>query len=92
MVNYLKLSPVDTVVTLLESVERGVAIEIDGVHYSFDRQLNLGDKLALIDHQLGEAIVKYGVSIGSASQCIKKGEWVHLHNLRSNYMMSTTND
>ena len=42
-----------------------------------------GHKYALCDIAEGEFVVKYGCVIGRAKQAIKKGEWVHSHNLRS---------
>lgn len=44
-----------------------------------------GHKLALKDIKQGEDIIKYGVRIGRASEDIKQGAWVHLHNMRSVY-------
>ncbi|MEN9453622.1 MAG: hypothetical protein RLZZ19_109 [Actinomycetota bacterium] len=43
----------------------------------------LGHKFALKDHAEGEAIIKYGIKVGIASQPIKKGDYVHTHNMRS---------
>lgn len=45
----------------------------------------VGHKIALKDIAAGEHIVKYGVVIGRATEAIKKGSWVHLHNIRSVY-------
>ena len=42
-----------------------------------------GHKMALRDIQKGEYVIKYGHVIGRATADIKKGEWVHSHNLRS---------
>ena len=42
-----------------------------------------GHKYALCDIAEGEFVIKYGCVIGRAKQAIKKGEWVHTHNLRS---------
>ena len=42
-----------------------------------------GHKLAVRDIAEGEPVIKYGYPIGVASRAIKKGEWVHSHNLRS---------
>ena len=42
-----------------------------------------GHKLALGDIRAGEKIVKYGFPIGVATRDIKKGEWVHTHNVRT---------
>lgn len=45
--------------------------------------VSLGHKVALRDIPAGEAVVKYGVRIGHATQAIPRGAWVHLHNLAS---------
>ncbi|WP_231036259.1 UxaA family hydrolase [Pectinatus sottacetonis] len=42
-----------------------------------------GHKIALQDINKGELIIKYGEEIGMASQAIKKGDYVHVHNLES---------
>ena len=44
-----------------------------------------GHKIALANIQPGEAVVKYGSVIGEATQLIKTGQWVHLHNMRSRF-------
>ncbi len=44
-----------------------------------------GHKMALVRIEPGDQIMKYGTSIGTATQAIEPGEWVHLHNCRSNY-------
>lgn len=40
-----------------------------------------GHKIAVRDIQAGEPIMKYGESIGAATVDIKKGEYVHIHNM-----------
>lgn len=42
-----------------------------------------GHKLALCNIKTGERIIKYGYPIGTATADIKKGEWVHTHNLKT---------
>ena len=42
-----------------------------------------GHKIALADIKKGEAVIKYGYPIGVATQDIKKGDFVHTHNLSS---------
>lgn len=42
-----------------------------------------GHKVALTDIKKGEAVIKYGFPIGASSKDIKKGDWVHLHNLKT---------
>ena len=40
-----------------------------------------GHKIALRDIKCGEHIMKYGESIGAAVVDIKKGDYVHVHNM-----------
>ena len=42
----------------------------------------LGHKIALRDIAQGEQIVKYGTAIGRATQEIRAGQHVHVHNLK----------
>ncbi len=42
-----------------------------------------GHKIALREIAVNEAVIKFGVRIGRASQTIPPGAWVHLHNLAS---------
>jgi (2R)-sulfolactate sulfo-lyase subunit alpha len=52
-----------------------------------DAQLNhaipLGHKFALTDLAEGDSIIKYGIKVGLASAAIKKGDYIHTHNMRS---------
>ncbi|MBO5224317.1 MAG: altronate dehydratase [Clostridia bacterium] len=46
-------------------------------------EIPAGHKFALADIKEGEYVIKYGQVIGRATADIKKGEWVHTHNLKS---------
>lgn len=43
----------------------------------------LGHKIALTNLKTGEGAIKYGVDIGRIVADIKKGELVHIHNLKT---------
>ncbi|MDE2949650.1 MAG: UxaA family hydrolase [Chloroflexota bacterium] len=43
-----------------------------------------GHKIALMDIAAGDTVLKYGLSIGSASCDIRAGDHVHTHNVESN--------
>jgi (2R)-sulfolactate sulfo-lyase subunit alpha len=43
----------------------------------------LGHKVALTDLGAGDEVIEYRVRIGLARQPIRRGEWVHVHNIRS---------
>ena len=46
-------------------------------------EIPAGHKYALKDISKGETVVKYGQIIGRATTDIKRGEWVHTHNVKS---------
>jgi altronate dehydratase small subunit len=77
----------DNVATLLAQVEQGTVVTVVGPagkrEMTASEKIDLGHKFALIPIKQGEAITKFGVVIGIASRRIEAGEWVHLHNCRS---------
>ena len=46
-------------------------------------EVPLGHKLALVDLNEGDTIIKYGHDIGKVVKAIKKGEHVHVHNVKT---------
>lgn len=48
--------------------------------------VEVGHKLARRPIAPGEGILKYGAPIGSATRAIATGEWVHVHNMKSDYI------
>ena len=44
-----------------------------------------GHKVALADMAQNAPVFKYGIRIGHATQPIRTGDWVHLHNCASDY-------
>ncbi|RDI95229.1 hypothetical protein DV704_07920 [Meiothermus sp. QL-1] len=43
----------------------------------------LGHKIALRDLPEGHVVIEYGEKIGRTTQAVRKGAWVHVHNLRT---------
>ena len=43
-----------------------------------------GHKIALREIAAGEHVIKYGFPIGHATKTIQPGEWVHVHNVKTN--------
>ncbi len=64
--------------TVIINEKDNVGVCLDG-----NESVPAGHKYALCDIAKGEYILKYGAIIGRATQDIKKGEWVHTHNVRS---------
>jgi altronate dehydratase small subunit len=79
----------DNVATAVADVEAGEMLTIQTKSGMFELQVNetipFGHKIALKDIKQGEGIVKYGKRIGSASQNIQRGDWVHTHNVKDDY-------
>jgi hypothetical protein len=78
----------DNVATMLEDSESGSltilgesAIQV----MNLVEPIQLGHKVALFAIAEGDPIIKFGVPIGVASRPILAGQWVHLHNCRSNF-------
>jgi len=46
-------------------------------------EIQLGHKIAMIDFNEGDTILKYGHDIGKVVKSIKKGEHVHVHNVKT---------
>ena len=87
--NALVLTSEDNVATALEEISAGDTVDI---YTSAGEQLDQltvsgdiprGHKIALCDIAKGESILKYGYQIGLASLEIKRGDYVHVHNLES---------
>ena len=54
-----------------------------GINLTAEGNIPAGHKFALKDISKGEYVIKYGEIIGKATSDIKKGEWVHTHNVKS---------
>ena len=74
----------DNVATLLEDASGVVPVlGAQPSEIGLREPILRGHKVALHDIAAGEAVVKFGVRIGHATQPIQRGAWVHLHNLAS---------
>jgi len=90
MTKYAKMiTEKDNVVTVLTDCVAGdeVTVKFQGkeTSYTCNQDVPFGHKIAITDIAKGDKIIKYGEAIGSASQDIKKGYWVHIHNVRDDY-------
>lgn len=54
------------------------AVEVKAV-----MDIPLGHKIALADMKVGDTVLKYGTDIGKVVAPIRKGEHVHIHNLKT---------
>jgi altronate dehydratase len=83
--NILIVHPRDNVAVALRTLDIGelaIAKGIDG--FPALEEIPASHKIALRDISKGEEIIKYGETVAVSTRDIKKGQWVHTHNLESN--------
>jgi (2R)-sulfolactate sulfo-lyase subunit alpha len=65
-------------------IVKGLAMDDQkGVEVKALMDVPLGHKIALKDFKAGDTVLKYGHDIGRVVAPIKKGEHVHVHNLKT---------
>jgi altronate dehydratase len=82
--NILIIHPRDNVAVVLSALaagEKAVAQGVEGLTALSD--IPASHKIALADIVAGGEIIKYGETVAVSTRNIKKGEWVHTHNLES---------
>ncbi|MCD6408771.1 MAG: UxaA family hydrolase [Candidatus Verstraetearchaeota archaeon] len=81
------LNPRDNVAVALRDLKVGEEVEVTSGGEVLVVQLlsdvPFGHKFALAEIKKGEQVIKYGEVIGIATRDIKRGEHVHVHNVRS---------
>lgn len=80
---YVKIRPEDMVAVALMPLEKHLALQVGGEEVRLEEEIPQGHKFALREIAEGEKVIKYGEPIGIAKCPIKKGEWVHTHNLKT---------
>lgn len=83
MEQIIKINELDTVAVAISELQSGEQLVLGADTITLQEQIPAGHKIALCDIAQGEAVVKYGSPIGYATQVIKRGTWIHTHNLRT---------
>ena len=77
----------DNVATALRQLQQGDSVQVGIEEYSIATPLlqyiPFGHKYALKDIRKGEGVIKYGETIGLATEDIQQGQHVHVHNIES---------
>lgn len=82
----LRLAPDDNVLIVAAALHAGEVIESADGAVTIATDVELGHKVAASAIGAGEKVVRFGMPIGSATCDIAPGEWVHTHNLKSDYI------
>jgi altronate dehydratase small subunit len=79
------LNPLDNVANVLEEVLPGDVVETnvggEVIPVQATERIPFGFKMALVQIDAEKPVIKYGETIGIASQPIVKGSLIHIHNL-----------
>jgi hypothetical protein len=86
----IHLHEADNVVVCCRSVKAGEILRIGQVELTVTQDVELGHKLAFVALAPGDKVVKYGMPIGSMTIAVAPGDWVHMHNMKSDYLSAHT--
>ncbi len=76
----------DNIVIAARDIAVGTRIMIDDDAVLVPTSIPIGHKMARCDMTSGTKIFRYGAPIGSLTAPVMKGEHIHLHNLKSDYI------
>lgn len=83
----IALTEKDNVATMIDKANKGEDVEVTigrrKIVITAEDEIPFGHKIALKEIRKGEKVIKYGEPIGQATRDIKKGEHVHVHNIKS---------
>jgi len=88
----LLMAPDDNVAVAKFDMEAGTRLNVQDTAIVLNAQILIGHKFAFKPVKKGETIVKYGAPIGIATQDIAPGEYMHIHNVASDYIPTYTLD
>lgn len=83
MANFIKINENDNVAVALEVIPEHTTVNVSGTDVTTLMEIPAGHKFALADIAEGAPVIKYGFRIGNATTAVKKGEWIHTHNLKT---------
>jgi (2R)-sulfolactate sulfo-lyase subunit alpha len=89
MISFLMHENQDTVGVAVVDIKAGQRVQGRCLHGKASPRLKalsdipLGHKIALGDLKPGDTVIKYGVDIGKIVAPVKKGQHVHVHNLKT---------
>lgn len=88
----LQLAAQDNIAVVTRTIEAGESVLIGGRQVCLDQRIPTGHKVAIQAIAPGEKVRKYGAPIGSATRDIHPGDYVHIHNLQSDYLPTYTRE
>lgn len=84
------LHPNDNILVCVKHIAVGDVFAIDGETITSSIAIDVGHKIARVALNAGAKVYRYGAPIGSMTEAVAKGEHVHMHNMKSDYIPSHT--
>jgi len=88
----LLLAPGDNIAVATRELPEGTQVVVGGLPVTLRARVDVGHKFAARAMERGEKVLKYGAPIGRATRDIQPGEYVHTHNVNSDYISTFTLD
>ncbi|MFX1278675.1 MAG: UxaA family hydrolase [Promethearchaeota archaeon] len=79
----------DNCATALKDIPQDTEMHIFNKVIKTNQNIPFGHKFALKNIEKESYVIKYGEIIGIATKEINEGDWIHSHNIRSNYLEVT---
>ena len=79
----IQINEKDNVAVAIEAINKGDKVLVAGVEIEAIEDIPAGHKMTLKDFAEGEAVIKYGNPIGYTKEAVKKGQWIHTHNIKT---------
>jgi len=80
------LHPDDNVLVCVAPITAGDILPASGGTIPAREGITVGHKVARQSLSAGDKVIKYGAPIGSMTAPAAPGEWVHMHNMKSDYI------
>ena len=90
--SFILMNPDDNCATALKDVSKSSKVQIMENPIIVNHHIPLGHNVALEDLKKGDLVKKYGQVIGIVTENITKGDWIHTHNLTSQYSLEVLKD
>jgi D-threo-aldose 1-dehydrogenase len=92
MSQLILLHPDDNVLVVVAPVAAGDPLPVAGGTVPAREGITVGHKIARHALKPGDKVIKYGAPIGSMIAAVEPGEWVHMHNMKSDYIAAHMRD
>lgn len=80
----------DNVLVCVAAIAEGDLLSVDGHQLRAREAVPVGHKIARTALAPGSKVLKHGAPIGSITRPVEAGGWIHMHNMKSDYIAGHT--